>query len=348
MDQYQAFLAGFIVQEGIAPGAAELLGEVLLREGVEAAKQNAGMNPAGFVQITPEQLARIVARSVRAVLAAGAAPQAPANPFAAGAAAPASPPPPAPAPAPLVQPVPSGLVPGAQFTMGRSRGMSPVHTPGPPSGPNSIATGSTTGPRVEVRDASGQITASGLVSSLVGQSPGPAAAALPQNYQGQLQPGQQLVTITGADGAALPPVLIDKGEIRSGQAASLLLPQGSPLAASPVGPPPAPAAPAAPLSTVVPASSLATQIGALRANNALTLPQLAQLEALATGNAAALDVNLIAILVAKGLARFGAAGVPELTEAGAAVHKAESDRLSPPAPPTLAPPPAAQPPAAAS
>ena len=167
--------------------------------------------------------------------------------------------------------------------------MAPVHTPGNPSGVASVATGATTGPRVEVRDASGQITAAGLVSSLVGQGAA-AAAAPPQNYQGQLQPGQQLVTITGPDGAALPPVLIDKGEIRSGQAASLLMPQGSPLAASPVGPPQAPAAPVAPLSTVVPASSLATQIGALRANNALTLAQLAQLEALATGNAAALDV----------------------------------------------------------
>lgn len=346
MDQYQAFLAGFMAQEGIAPGAAELLAGVLLREGVEASKQNAGVNPASFVQITPEQLARIIARSVRAVLAPPAAAP-PANPFA-GAAAPAPPPPASVAPAP----VPSGLVPGGQFTMGRSRGMAPVHTPGNPSGVASVATGATTGPRVEVRDASGQITAAGLVSSLVGQGAA-AAAAPPQNYQGQLQPGQQLVTITGPDGAALPPVLIDKGEIRSGQAASLLMPQGSPLAASPVGPPQAPAAPVAPLSTVVPASSLATQIGALRANNALTLAQLAQLEALATGNAAALDVNLIAVLVAKGLARFGGAGVPELTEAGAAVHKAESDRLNPPAPPTLAPPPAAppapaQPPAAAS
>lgn len=342
MEQYQAFLAGFMLQEGIAPGASELLAGVLLREGVEASKQNAGVSPASFVQITPEQLARIVARSVRAVLAPLPA-AAPANPFAGAAAAPPAPA----APAPLVQPVPGGLVPGGQFTMGRSRGMSPVHTPGTPSGVAGVATGSTTGPRVEVRDANGQITASGLVSALVGQSPGPAAAALPQVYEGQLQPGQQLVTITGPGGEKLPPVLIDKGEIRSGQAASLLMPQGSPLAASPVAPPP-PAA--APLSTVVAPSSLATQIGALRANNALTLQQLAQLEALATGNAAGFDINLIAVLVAKGLARFGGAGVPELTEAGSAVYQAEAARLGG-APPTLAPPPPAEapaPPAAAS
>ena len=169
MDDYQANLAQIIASEGFPPALAELVSGVLLSEGVTAARANGGLPPGSFVQLTPGQLAQVVARCLRAALAP--APAAPLNPFAPSTAA----------AAPTAAPALVG---------GRSKGLSPLHTfVGPASGVSTA--GAASGPRVEIRDANGQITASGLVSSFINRPV--AAVVAPSTYAGQLQDRKSVV-----------------------------------------------------------------------------------------------------------------------------------------------------------